>query len=177
MMPGPHVPKNTASEPGTVSALKDDGTLSNWVMVGQVPGSEDEPWSYRTGAVKTVRAVRANTGEVDALLDESWNAWPLSKAAGKSFAATVLIGRSASNDICLAHTSVSKLHARVRMVSGVPHLSDAGSSNGTIVNGEELGPDQEVRLETGDLVRFGSCVFQVFSPEHMTTVLKRLRSE
>jgi hypothetical protein len=163
------------SPPKQVGSLPGDGSLATWVMVGHVPGDDDEPWSYRTGAVKTVRAVRANTGEVDALIDESWGAWPLSKASGRSFASTVLIGRAANNDITLNHTSVSKLHARVRLHAGALYLQDAGSSNGTLVNGARLQGDEELLLESGDLVRFGAVVFQVFSPAHMTAVLERLR--
>ncbi len=148
-------------------------------MTGQLPVEDDEPWNYRTGAIKTVRAVRANTGEVDTLMDESWNAWLLEKIAGRPFSDTILIGRAANNDVSLAHSSVSKLHARIRIElhKGIAtlRLSDADSSNGTIVNGSPLAKNEEAILETSDLVRFGACVFQVFSPEHMTEVLKRLR--
>ena len=158
-----------------VFELPTDGSLSHWFMVGQVPEEAEDAWSYRTGAVKTVRAVRAATGEVDALIDESWNAWPLAKRAGQAFSGTILLGRAATNDICVPHTSISKLHARLRLNGAEVLLSDASSSNGTIVNGDTVGAGAEVPLESGDLVRFGACVFQVFSPVHMTAVLKRLR--
>ena len=91
------------------------------------------------------------------------------------FPDTILIGRSATNDICVVHSSISKLHARIRLHGGELLISDASSSNGTIVNGAKLETGEEIHLETGDLVRFGGCVLQVFSPEHLTSVLGRLR--
>ncbi len=85
------------------------------------------------------------------------------------------MGRSATNDICVVHSSISKLHARIRLQGGELMVSDASSSNGTMVNGAKLAAGEEVHLETGDLVRFGGCVLQAFSPEHLTSVLGRLR--
>ena len=158
-----------------VFELPANGSLSHWVMVGQVPEEIEDAWSYRTGAVKTVRAVRAATGEVDALIDESWSAWPLLKRAGQAFSGTILLGRAPTNDIWVPHSSVSKLHARLRLDGAEVLLSDASSSNGTIVNGDAVWAGDEVLVESGDLVRFGACVFQVFSPVHMTAVLQRLR--
>ncbi len=159
-----------------ISELPADGTLGAWVLVGNVPDENADGWSYRTGAVKTVRAVRSATGEVDAIIDESWSAWAIEKRKDTRFSDTILVGRAATNDICIGHSSVSKLHARIRVHGNELLISDATSSNGTIVNGEKLDATQEVHLETGDLVRFGGCVLQVFSPEHLASILSRLRA-
>lgn len=160
-----------------VAQLPADGSLSAWHLVGMMPDDDsDDAWTFRTGVVKTVRPVRVNTGELPVLIDESWGAWPLVKRQGTAFADTVLIGRATTNDVCIVDSSISKLHARVRITGGGLWLSDASSSNGTIVNGDEIPAGDETPLSTGDLVRFGARVFQVFSPGHLTTVLKGLRT-
>jgi hypothetical protein len=148
-----------------------DGGLVDWMVVGLVP-SEDEGWNYRTGAVNVMRDV-GRPGEV-AFLDENFAAWPLRKANSGMFADTVLVGRATSNDICIAHSSVSKLHARLRLVQGGIVCLDAGSSNGTFINGIAVGKNG-TPLASGDLLRFGACGFQVFRPEHLTELLQRMR--
>jgi hypothetical protein len=148
-----------------------DGGIVDWMLIGQVP-SEEEGWNYRTGAVNVLRGV-GRPGEV-AFLDESFGAWPLRKATTGMFADTVLVGRATSNDICIAHSSISKLHARLRLVTSGILCLDAGSSNGTFVNGTAV-TTRGTPLTSGDLVRFGACGFQVFRPDHLTELLKRMR--
>jgi len=153
-----------------------DGALTTWVLIGHIPGEEDA-WNYRTSAVKTISAAVSDTGEVAALIDENQGAWPLKKAiAGQAFAHTILVGRATSTDICIPHTSVSKLHARLRLAADGIFVSDAGSSNGTMLNGVLLREGEELRLGNGDFVRFGSCVFQAFEPQSLLHILRRLRS-
>lgn len=160
-----------------VAQLAADGSLSTWMLIGMMPEDDaTDAWSYRTGAIKTVRPVRIATNEAAVLIDESWGAWPLSKRGQTVFANTILVGRATTNDVCIVDGSISKLHARVRRGGGALWLSDAGSSNGTVVNGDGIAAGDEVLLSTGDLVRFGARVFQVFSPEHLTTVLRFLRT-
>ena len=79
--------------------------------------------------------------------------------------------------MCVVHSSVSKLHARVRLADDKLYLSDAGSSNGTSVNGEKLAEKAERVLEHGHLVRFGACNFQAFEPTRFVQLLARFSSE
>jgi hypothetical protein len=71
----------------------------------------------------------------------------------------ITIGRSAKNDVTIADISVSRFHAFFkRNPVGGFQLHDAGSTNGTIVNGssvctKEAGPPADVK--SGDNVRFG----------------------
>jgi hypothetical protein len=150
--------------------------LGGWALLGHLP-SETGDWSYRTGAVtssRTMRAVRDAAGGLEAMIDLGWNTLVVQKKAGSTtFPRTVLVGRSSTNDIALPHASVSKLHARLQLGGPGPVLSDAGSSNGTIVNGEQLRRDEEVALTSGDLIRFGGIALQAFSPEHLFSILER----
>ncbi|MEX2238625.1 MAG: FHA domain-containing protein [Dehalococcoidia bacterium] len=68
----------------------------------------------------------------------------------------VTIGRADSSDIVLADSQVSRTHARIRVAGDSIRLEDAGSSNGTYVNGErttaiELQPGDHIGIGTSDL--------------------------
>ena len=146
--------------------------LGGWVLVGQIPDAASG-WSFRTAPLKGTRAVRAPTGEVEAMLDESWAALVVKKRPGSGFPDTIFVGRATSNDVCVPHTSVSKLHARMRMVGDGLFLQDGGSSNGTLVNGDVVGADVDVPLVHGDLLRLGSILLQCFEPVRLHSVLAR----
>lgn len=145
--------------------------VGGWVLVGKIPEGPP-PAQYRTGSVNVSQALRGSRGELEAILDPTWAALAIKKRAGNSFADTVLVGRSTSNDICIPHSSVSKLHARITSNGFGPVIEDAASSNGTLVNGDPVGPGAAVGH--GDLVRFGSVVFQCFEPARLHALLLRL---
>jgi S-DNA-T family DNA segregation ATPase FtsK/SpoIIIE len=67
------------------------------------------------------------------------------------------IGRDASNRVTLADPLVSKTHARITVGEGI-ELVDAGSANGTLVNGQVV---DRAFLVTGDQVTLGDTVFTV----------------
>ena len=72
------------------------------------------------------------------------------------------IGRTTrrhSWDISLQDRAVSRPHARLeRTPDGTYTITDLGSANGTLVNGEELVPHQPVTLQDGDVVTMGETV-------------------
>lgn len=51
--------------------------------------------------------------------------------------------------------SVSRRHAQILLRKGSYLVHDLKSTNGTLVNGEKLGPDSRVELRHGDTVQFG----------------------
>jgi len=66
---------------------------------------------------------------------------------------SVSIGRVESNDLVLAHPSVSRHHSRVSVLpDDTTHIQDLGSTNGTLVNGQQV---QEHRLADQDRVNIG----------------------
>ena len=81
------------------------------------------------------------------------------RAATNSLTHLVTVGRTPRNDLTIPDISVSRFHAFFRRTPDDRiQLHDAGSSNGTTVNGlsvctKETGPPTD--LETGDNVRFG----------------------
>lgn len=63
----------------------------------------------------------------------------------------VTIGRSSENDIVLTHPGVSRLHAVIRRQGSDYILTDNGSMNGVLVNGQRL--DRERKLEEKDVIQ------------------------
>ena len=81
------------------------------------------------------------------------------RAATNSLTHLVTVGRTSRNDLTIPDISVSRFHAFFRRTPDDRiQLHDAGSTNGTTVNGlsvctKEAGPPTD--LNTGDNVRFG----------------------
>jgi len=71
---------------------------------------------------------------------------------------TMTIGRDSDSDIFLDDVTVSRRHATVTGVNGHWVIADAGSLNGTYVNGERCA---ERSLEAGDLIYVGKFRFVV----------------
>ncbi len=65
------------------------------------------------------------------------------------------IGRSENNDIILVGNNVSRWHARLTYSSGQWQINDAGSTNGTFLNGVKLKPDDAKVWSTDQMVRIG----------------------
>ena len=66
------------------------------------------------------------------------------------------VGRGTDNDLYLNHTSVSKVHAAVRMnAEGTLLVADTGSTNGTHINGVRIPYGEARSIADGDVVAFG----------------------
>jgi hypothetical protein len=73
--------------------------------------------------------------------------------------ASFTIGRDAACDLVLYDMTVSRTHAGLRREAGGWLLSDAGSTNGTRLNGWRV--TEPVPLRAGDRVSFGSLTLVV----------------
>jgi len=73
----------------------------------------------------------------------------------------VRVGRELDNEIVLGEISVSRRHARIERLGDGWYLVDAGSCNGTLVNGQTL--DGRVRLERDDRIKLGSTILKYLS--------------
>jgi FHA domain len=68
----------------------------------------------------------------------------------------VNVGRGTDNNLYLNHTSVSKVHAAVRMDNlGTLLVADTGSTNGTHINGVRIPYGEARPIAAGDVVAFG----------------------
>lgn len=70
-----------------------------------------------------------------------------------------VIGRSWFTQHGLADGELSNEHLRVEQSGGQCHVADAGSRNGTWVNGTRLSPSDLTPLEEGFIVRIGRSLF------------------
>ena len=74
-----------------------------------------------------------------------------------------LLGRSDDCALRIDHAKVSRVHALIRLNRDELEITDLGSMNGTRVNGQRvLGPR---KLKSGDVVKLGVEVIEVFSEE------------
>jgi predicted component of type VI protein secretion system len=78
----------------------------------------------------------------------------------------ITLGRDPSNDIVISDPQVSRQHARIRRQGNVVMIEDAGSTNGTFVNGMRLiGPHT---LVDGDAISLGDAATLVYHGADVT---------
>jgi len=74
----------------------------------------------------------------------------------------VLIGRDPARATHVAaDPSVSRAHARMLVEDGELHVQDAGSTNGTYLNGQRLAAGADARVRNGDELILGSLTLRV----------------
>lgn len=81
--------------------------------------------------------------------------YPLAKKPGASFPDRITIGRTSNNDVVVADTSVSRLHAYVRRAGAHWVVADAGSKNGSWLAGITLDARRETSLPSRAVLRLG----------------------
>lgn len=86
---------------------------------------------------------------------------PVVKAAGNPYPERVSVGRARNCDVVLRDASVSKLHAELLTGGAALELVDAGSHNGTRLNGRALAAHHRVTVASGDLLQLGNVVARV----------------
>ena len=90
---------------------------------------------------------------------------PLTGATYPLDTGTTTIGRKPENTICVPLKSISKTHCSLEKGDDGPTvITDAGSTNGTIVNGRHLGRDGRLQLTNGDTVAIGEVTFLFLDP-------------
>jgi serine/threonine protein kinase len=68
------------------------------------------------------------------------------------------IGRTAGNDVVIQDATVSRHHARLFFHNGQWFIEDAGSANGTFVNGNRV--QRPIPLQNGDELRLGDDIIR-----------------
>lgn len=77
---------------------------------------------------------------------------------GKSASITeskLVVGKLSVCDLTLDHGSISRFHAVVQFKSNLVYIYDLASAHGTFINKVRIEPRKYVRLQVGDMVRFG----------------------
>jgi hypothetical protein len=86
----------------------------------------------------------------------------LLKSERNPFANIISLGRATTNDLCVPHGSVSKVHAVFTRLGDAWRIGDRKAKNGLYVNRVEVEPGGTADLEDGALISFGSQVEGTF---------------
>jgi len=78
----------------------------------------------------------------------------------------ISIGRAVENEIVITSKRVSREHATIRRQGWRTILEDAGSSNGTYLNGDRI--HGATQLRDGDNIQIGDVVFSFHDPDITT---------
>jgi methylglyoxal synthase len=75
------------------------------------------------------------------------------------------LGRSPYSGLVLDSPDVSRLHAKFAFESGRYYFYDLGSSNGSMINGKVVDPQQKQLLNSGDIIRIGEFMLTLYPDE------------
>ena len=104
----------------------------------------------------------ADGDESTTILDEEPYCYFVRDATGERIVVNppALVGKgSAVSCRIVGNNGISRVHAEIFVKQGVLMIKDRGSTNGTFVNGERLGPNRELRLQDGDVVLLADETF------------------
>lgn len=141
-------------------------------MLGNAPPKEPTPPQQTVDLVfdfeeeVTQTALRAPGG------DQTLRVYSLLKKKGAPFSRMITIGRTPNNDVCIANNSVSRFHAFFRDDAERWVVCDAGSKNGTSINGTALGFRIESEIASGAIVTMGDVVMKFYVPEDLFDALE-----
>jgi pSer/pThr/pTyr-binding forkhead associated (FHA) protein len=82
-----------------------------------------------------------------------------------NFPSMITVGRTANNDIVIGDSQVSKFHAWFRLDGGTIKLEDAGSSNGTFVDGKQIHKGSPLQVTPGAVLRFAMVEMRLVDPD------------
>ena len=79
----------------------------------------------------------------------------------------VTIGRSPEATIQIDDPSISKIHGQFMIDGSGVRYMDLGSTNGTQVDGQNIAPNNDIKLKDNDLLQVGSVRVKFFEAGHM----------
>lgn len=101
-------------------------------------------------------AAQAETAAPAAQADLALKCKRFELRAKASNGARISLGRSHDNVFVIEDSTVSSVHAAFTLAAnGTLYITDLGSSNGTFVNGVQIGMGDKPIVRTGDALRFG----------------------
>ena len=171
MGPGPQVLQDlarTVLPDGGHSVLR-SGILGAGVLVGPPPVDLVHAWAMHTPRHGVIPS-RGAVARAGLALDMA--VWLLRPRRLVGLMTSVLrVGRSDTADVVISHQSISKVHARIHTRRRRVAVVDAGSANGTFVNGTRIPPDEVMPLMDLDRLQMGSVSVVFVSAEAMVEML------
>jgi hypothetical protein len=141
--------------------------------------SEENETNTNAKAFETRTLDTAGIARLLATISEQSLVYPLSKSPGAAFAERVFVGRAINADISLPFAQVSKTHAYFTWNPERTQyfLTDVGATNGTVVNGKKLAPNQSEPLGNVATVSFGKHDYQFYVPSAFYASLEKLAAK
>lgn len=100
----------------------------------------------------------------------------LTKSERNPFGNIISAGRASTNDVCIEHSSISKVHAVFTCVGTSWKVSDRKAKNGLYVNRLQVDSGAVAALEDGALIAFGTQVEGTFHmPRGLFSFLELVR--
>jgi hypothetical protein len=125
--------------------------------------SDEEAAEFRTIAVGDFAPIDQETPPPSASASATTDVLAAAKKRpGANQFSFVTIGRANNNDVVIPLNSVSKCHAVIHPGDTGYTVADAGSKNGTVVNGTKLVANQPAKLSTGDTITLSHRVTITF---------------
>jgi hypothetical protein len=84
----------------------------------------------------------------------------------------ISLGRTPDNDVTIAESSISARHCFLRVLGAEIALTDAGSTNGTHVNGIKLPPKKAQKVVEGDVLTMGRFHLAFHTPRGFIKALR-----
>lgn len=94
------------------------------------------------------------------------------RGGANKFLNMITIGRGSSNDVEVKAGEVSKFHAFCTISGGSVSITDAGSTNGTAVNGSPVPHKTSHKLTPGDEVSLGGLLVTFHDPASFYSFLR-----
>ena len=146
----------------------------------------DEEGFAKTGVIRPPGTVCSSTGLLDLSTEieqspVSLDALVVPVCCKGEFSQTtraVSVGRSAGNDVCLNHPSISKYHAQFlppKEEGKGWRIRDCGSLNGTWIEGLRLSSDVSLQARAFADVTFGSLHCRFVPPGALTALVRLIR--
>jgi hypothetical protein len=105
------------------------------------------------------------------LADAATRVLVLEKTTNNPYSELIFVGRSATCDLVIRDSSVSKAHAVFMRDAEGFFVLDNRSHNGTFVNARRLATAERVKVKTGDCLLFGAYPVYVVMPEDFRRLL------
>lgn len=141
--------------------------------------SEEEDLDFHTAVANDAmaQAEALLSGDAEQILANK-RLFRIEKTPRNPWQSKITIGRASNNDLIIRHPSISKLHAYFQHDAAAPasrpKLVDAGSANGTVVNGRPAPPDEPVDAASGSLLQLGDVECELLDAGQLHETIRAL---
>lgn len=89
-----------------------------------------------------------------------------------------VIGRSSKSDVVVPHEGMSRSHCKIELINGEFYVTDLGSTNGVLLDGEKIPANEKVKYQTFFILSFGPVQSLTIIPDEGTnTRIQRKANE